>query len=387
MKVFICGGGSGEQTRKALRRLNEVIRHDLPCLYIPLAMEEERYDSCFEWITGELECVEIPGIEMVRSAEELARKRLADYSFLFIGGGNTYKLLNDLKRAHMFEPIREYLRNGGTAFGGSAGAIVFGEDLESCALDDHNEAGLKDTQGFNVLGGISFLCHYTNRSPEQDRRSEEYLLKISDHRKTYALPEEDTLFLNKNCLEEIIDRPYFVFENHQKTEVMPGNKKYTCKIASPEEMNRKWDYEISQHPGEKNWIVWKDEAIKGLRAGSSVPYYGILDGTVICEATAVPFSGIPEGNEGKKAEHSVELCAFRTIREYRGKGYFSKLMGFMLKDLKQKGFARAVVGVEPDEILNREIYRHWGFTERLHTGTETYPDGTVISVEFYGKQL
>ena len=121
MKVFICGGGSGEQTRRALHRLNEVIRHDLPCLYIPLAMEEEYYDGCFEWIAGELAGVEIPAVEMIRSAEELAGKRLTDYSFLFIGGGNTFKLLNDIKRVHMFEPIREYLQNGGTAFGGSAG--------------------------------------------------------------------------------------------------------------------------------------------------------------------------------------------------------------------------------------------------------------------------
>ena len=43
MKVFICGGGSGEQTQRALHRLNEVISHDLPCLYIPLAMEAEQY--------------------------------------------------------------------------------------------------------------------------------------------------------------------------------------------------------------------------------------------------------------------------------------------------------------------------------------------------------
>ena len=89
MKVFICGGGSGEQTRRALHRLNEVIRHDLPCLYIPLAMEEDRYDSCYEWITGELSRVEIPGIEMVRSAEDLSRKCLAGYGFLVIGGGDT----------------------------------------------------------------------------------------------------------------------------------------------------------------------------------------------------------------------------------------------------------------------------------------------------------
>jgi dipeptidase E len=152
--------------------------------------------------------VEIPGIEMIRSAEELSRKHLADYSFLFIGGGNTFKLLYDIKRVNMFEPIRGYLQNGGVAFGGSAGAIIFGEDLESCALDDDNDVGLKDTEGFDVLDGISFLCHFTNRIPERDRRSEEYLLKISGHRKVYALPEEDTLFVNHSQVEPIIGRPY-----------------------------------------------------------------------------------------------------------------------------------------------------------------------------------
>ncbi len=222
MKVFICGGGAGEQTVRALRRLDEVICHDLPCLYIPLAMEEEEYDGCLEWIRGELSGVRIPGIEMVRSAEELSRKRLRDYSFLFIGGGNTFKLLYDIKRVGMFEPIREYLRNGGAAFGGSAGAIIFGEDLESCAPDDDNDAGLEDTGGFDVLGGVSFLCHFTNRNPEHDRRSEEYLLKISGHRKVYALPEEVTLFADGPELEAIGDRPYYIFENGRKTEVMPA---------------------------------------------------------------------------------------------------------------------------------------------------------------------
>lgn len=219
MKVFICGGGSGEQTVRAVQRLNEVIRHDLPCLYIPLAMEDDHYDSCYEWITGELSSVDIPGIEMIRSAEELTRKHLADYSFLFIGGGNTFRLLSEIKRVHMFVPIREYLQNGGVAFGGSAGAIIFGEDLESCALDDDNEVKLTDTKGFDILTGISFLCHFTNRSPEHDQRSEDYLLKISNHRKIYALPEEDTLFWNETHLEEIAERPYYIFENGRKTEV------------------------------------------------------------------------------------------------------------------------------------------------------------------------
>ncbi len=157
---------------------------------------------------------------------------------------------------------------------------------------------------------------------------------------------------------------------------------YVCRIAAPEEMEQKWNYEISIHPEKGNWIVWKDEAIEGFRSGRSVPYYGILDGTVICEATAVlnpGFTGL--------AERAVELCAFRTIKAFRGKGYFSALMEFMLEDLKRKGYTKAVVGVEPEETLNREIYRHWGFTEYIGSDTETYPDGTVIQVDFFGKTL
>ena len=59
----------------------------------------------------------------------------------------------------------------------------------------------------------------------------------------------------------------------------------------------------------------------------------------------------------------------------------------MLKDLKQKGYAKAVVGVEPEETMNREMYHHWGFTEYLCSDTETYPDGTVIRVHFFVKSL
>jgi len=160
---------------------------------------------------------------------------------------------------------------------------------------------------------------------------------------------------------------------------------YICKIASPEEMEEKWDYEIAQHSEKGNWLAWKEEAIAGARAGRSIPYYGILDGMIICEATAVLNPDI--GQAGKETEYAAELCAFRTNQGYRGMGYFSKLMNFLQQDLKQKGYRKAIVGVEPKEKRNREMYHHWGFTEHVFSGTETYPDGTVIQVDFFGKKL
>lgn len=213
MMIFLCGGGSGEQTVEATRRFNDVIDHTKPLLYVPLAMKSELYPSCYEWIKGEMREVNIPSIEMVTSAEEITRKELKNYSAIFIGGGNTFKLLYELKVSGAFDQIKHYIEQDGIIFGGSAGAIIFGESLESCVLDDVNHVGLRDIAGFDVLNGISLLCHYTNRTEEKDRKSTEYLTELSKRLKVIALPEEDTIFVNGNKIEVIGTRPYYYFEN------------------------------------------------------------------------------------------------------------------------------------------------------------------------------
>ena len=213
MKVFLCGGGSGDQTVEAYKKLNEVIDRSKPCLYIPLAMEQEKYADCYEWIRGELKNIDIPYIEMVKSTDELAAKDLNDFGLIFIGGGNTFKLLSELKKSGAFEKIKEYLNSEGVVFGGSAGAIIFGKDLDACRLADVNEVGLIETDGFDILNGISILCHYTNQTPQKDDESRQYLLELSKRRKTIALPEEVTLFVNSGDIEVIGNRPYYLFEN------------------------------------------------------------------------------------------------------------------------------------------------------------------------------
>ena len=146
MKLLLCGGGCGEQTIEANKKFNEIIDHTKPLLYVPLAMDENKhpYDGCLEWITGELSSVNIPKIEMVRSFEELASKNFNDYCAIFIGGGNTYNLLKGLKVSGTFNKIREYINNDGIVYGGSAGAIIFGYDINSCLAMDENNVNLEE---------------------------------------------------------------------------------------------------------------------------------------------------------------------------------------------------------------------------------------------------
>ena len=164
--------------------------------------------------------------------------------------------------------------------------------------------------------------------------------------------------------------------------------RYECKIASLEEMNLKWDYEIARAGEDKgNWIIWKKDSSEHMQEGKSLPYYGILDGQIISEATAILDGSIAQNSDGLVDEKTAYLSAFRTIDAYQGKGYFSKLFRFMLADLKNRGYEKVTLGVEPEELENKQMYTHFGFTEHIKNGVEVYPDGTEIDVEYYGKRL
>ena len=167
-------------------------------------------------------------------------------------------------------------------------------------------------------------------------------------------------------------------------------KNYVCKIANFEEMNAKWDYQISIAKNKDNWKIWKKENIDMYNDGYIIPYYGVLDGVIICEATAyITSKSVSCVHDCKNliGNGTVYLSAFRTNKEYQGKGYFSKLFKYMISDLKLKGYKKATLGVEPDEIRNKEIYMHYGFNEHIKDAIESYPDGTKIVVEYYGKSL
>ena len=161
---------------------------------------------------------------------------------------------------------------------------------------------------------------------------------------------------------------------------------YICKIANLDEMNTKWDYEIEHATDDKeNWIIWKKENLKRFKKGLIIPYYGILNGKIICECTAVIDSSVVQNADGLIDEKTAYLTAFRTINEYQGQGYFSKLFKFMIEDLKHRSYEKVTLGVEPEEKKNKKIYFKYGFNEHIKNSKETYPDGTEVEVEYYSK--
>ena len=141
---------------------------------------------------------------------------------------------------------------------------------------------------------------------------------------------------------------------------------FICQIASIEEMEEKWNYEIDKAIDDKqNWIIWKEKNIKNFIDGYIIPYYGILNGKIICEATVHLTANTVQNSKGLVDNNRVYLSAFRTNKEYE----------------------YATLGIEPTEEKNKLIYSHYGFTKCIKNSNETYPDGTIIEVEYYEKVL
>lgn len=209
MRLYLSGGGSGKQISSALLSFSNKINKSKPILYIPLAMNSSKYERCYKWFKEEINNIGLNKFEMVKSSLELSKKELSNYSAIFIGGGNTYKLLNEIKKYSNYERIINYLNNDGTIFGGSAGAIIFGKDINCCLLDDKNDIGLKDTNGFNLLNDYSVLCHL---KPENIKRNYEFLKEYSKKQKLIYLPEENVILIENGKISIIGLKKYVIFK-------------------------------------------------------------------------------------------------------------------------------------------------------------------------------
>ena len=233
MKLLLNGGGNTKELELPMSIVNEIMDHNKKILYVPLAMDEIdfSYDDCYKWFQKQVINVDVKGIDMPRSFEQFTSLDFNNYSAIFIGGGNTYKLLKGIKDNGIFEKINDYLNNDGIVIGCSAGAIIFGYDINSCLAMDRNDVNLTDTKGFDKINGKSIFAHYTNSKTEEiHKKYTDYLIEYSTTNEiVIALPEEDTIFIDNDKITIIGDRPYYEFNNGiiDKKDIAVQDKKKT----------------------------------------------------------------------------------------------------------------------------------------------------------------
>ena len=216
MKLILNGGGCGDKTKSIYTVLNSMIDNTKPILCIPLAREKDEsgYENSKKWLSAEVANINYTELVMADSVECLSGLNLSDFGMIYISGGNTYKLLRDLKSTQFLHNINEYLKNGGVVYGSSAGAIIFGQTIKTSS--DNNNVELLDLDGYNFVGGFSIAAHYTNKNEEKTKLATEHLTELSKTYPVIALPEEDSIIIDGDRVRVIGDRDYYVFRKGEK---------------------------------------------------------------------------------------------------------------------------------------------------------------------------
>ena len=88
---------------------------------------------------------------------------------IFIGGGNTFRLLHELQRNHLIEPIRHAVRSGALYIGSSAGSIVACPSLKTT-----KDMPVVQPMSFEALSLVPFQIspHYLDPDPTSTHMGE-----------------------------------------------------------------------------------------------------------------------------------------------------------------------------------------------------------------------
>lgn len=70
---------------------------------------------------------------------------------IYVSGGNTFYLLNELRKSRVWQAIKNAVKSGKIYIGESAGAIVAAPDTRYATLMDENSANMSDFTGLNLV--------------------------------------------------------------------------------------------------------------------------------------------------------------------------------------------------------------------------------------------
>ena len=134
-------------------------------LFVPYALHDrDRYAAQAGARFLKMGC----SLESVHNAPD-PKAAVRDAEAIFVGGGNTFRLLNQLQQLDLLPVIRERVEAGMLYIGSSAGSVISAPTIKTT-----NDMPIVQPRSFDALGLISFQinAHYIDPDPNSTHMGE-----------------------------------------------------------------------------------------------------------------------------------------------------------------------------------------------------------------------
>jgi len=138
--------------------------------FIPTASVIEEYK---DYVENDRNAFQLLGINAVdldisKCIKEYAAQIIKGNDFIYISGGNTFYLLQELRNSGIDQVLIEAIQNGKPYIGASAGSIITAKDIEYISkMDDRGKAKtLTDYSGLGLFD--SYIVPHKGNNPFKD---------------------------------------------------------------------------------------------------------------------------------------------------------------------------------------------------------------------------
>ncbi|MBU3958171.1 MAG: peptidase E [Nanoarchaeota archaeon] len=116
-------------------------------------------------------------IKVLDLDHQISYSEVAGFDVIYMCGGNTFHLLNTVRKTGFDKAIKQFLEEGKVYTGVSAGSILMGPNIEIAKLGDKNECGVTNFTGLGYIDS-AISPHYN----EDERK------KVEDFKKKTNYP-------------------------------------------------------------------------------------------------------------------------------------------------------------------------------------------------------
>ena len=221
MRLYLSGGSKRAFSldEKFVRALDP----QKPLMYIPIALTNKKrsYGKCFDWFKSYFAGCGLRNIEMVLDLTAISESDLDRYCGIYIGGGNTFRLLDQIRSQHFDRLIEKAVEKDMPVVGNSAGSIIHGHSIASSIPYSTNDASLSDLDGLNHLHGYDLWCHYEQN---MDQLIREYC-RNGKVQKVIALPDYCGLLVRDDAMTVYGESSAWLFDSDgKKVELSAGSR-------------------------------------------------------------------------------------------------------------------------------------------------------------------